>query len=343
MAIDVDTIRQSSLHTRDVFLLIWSEFQFISRERKRDIGRPMRSSPMDSSSLFFLFALKLERSSLATRWRAMSPLSNRISGVLSSICIRNWRRSTFASWKRWTTNDRHSSFCTGTILSSNEMISRYLAYADHKGTIGIIQPPKFEKPSEEQNFRLFSMVFWVTSVYRDFSSDSMPMEKCRWNEKWSEFQALQSPWGFIRIGEHDCKRGTDPMELLSIEKIERNTLYPVKKGIVKNEKNVEESATTHEPLSAFIHYRKILFKYVLWYVREPTEKRFFHRFLYRSSVVYTHLGFAISCKCLNPFQPFLSLNNYTEISRFVCFSLLKAPKSEITINHLVIIVHFPQV
>ena len=117
--------------------------------------------------------------------------------------------------------------------------------------------------------------------------------------------------------------------------------YTVKKnGSVKNEKNVSESATTREPLSAFIQYRKNLLKYVLWYVREPTEKRFSHRFLYRSLVTYTYLGFAISCKCWNPFQPFLLLNNYTEISRFVCFPLVGAPKRETPIHPLVIIPHF---
>ena len=72
------------------------------------------------------------------------------------------------------------------------------------------------------------------------------------------------------------------------------------------------------------------------------ENIFFRRFLYRSLVTHTHLGFAISCKCLNPFQPFLSLNNYTEISRFVCFPLIRAPKRERLINHFVIIVHFAQ-
>ena len=55
-------------------------------------------------------------------------------------------------------------------------------------------------------------------------------------------------------------------------------LHCKKKGSVKNEKNVQESATTREPLSAFIHYRRNLANYVFGYVREPTAKTFFPPF-----------------------------------------------------------------
>jgi hypothetical protein len=63
-------------------------------------------------------------------------------------------------------------------------------------------------------------------------------------------------------------------------------------------------------------------------------------FLHRFSVASTLKGFAIRCKRLNLFQPFLSLDKRFENYPFWCFEQLKAPKRKGTINHVEIIIPF---
>ena len=50
-------------------------------------------------------------------------------------------------------------FYPGVILTSNEIVSRYFAYADHENTIGIQQIHKLSKWREKEIFRRFFMGF----------------------------------------------------------------------------------------------------------------------------------------------------------------------------------------
>ena len=153
-------------------------------QRRREILRVGCSLfLLKSLSPFFFSPLKLGRSSMSAPGRASLRLSNGISDMLSSICIRNWRGSTFPYQKGRAAHNRHSNFYRGVMLTSNKFFSRYFVYADHENTIGIKKVHEFSKLREKLVFRPFFMDFWVVLVNGNFLSDNMILVRCRYGMK----------------------------------------------------------------------------------------------------------------------------------------------------------------
>ena len=84
------------------------------------------------SCLFFGSMSNLGRSSRSPRCRASFSLSNAVSGIVASICLRKWWSSTFPSrkWKR--TAETPARLKSHVIFMTNGIVSSHFTHADHE-------------------------------------------------------------------------------------------------------------------------------------------------------------------------------------------------------------------
>ena len=145
------------------------------------------------SCLFFGLISNLGRSSRSPRCRANFSLSNAVSGIVPSICLRKWWSSTFPSqkWKR--TAETPARLKSHVIFMTNGIVSSHFTHADHEYAIGIEQSLEYRKILAQTYFRRFFMFFRVSSVFDDFFSDIKLETKSRRHEYCLKLRALQNP------------------------------------------------------------------------------------------------------------------------------------------------------